>query len=161
MAYEFKKLSDVEAVEAISDNANVLIEENGVIKKAPKAEVGSGGTTDTSSSDWDVIIDLGGMPPVYSTHDIKFVEGNYDIIKEKLDSGDQIKMSIIANIIPQNRRYYPTEIYCNEDGTIRFTCFGYSANISEGEGMAAFSLTILSDNTFSDYVGGFLTLNLN
>lgn len=38
---EFKKLSAVEAVEAVSDTANVLIEENGVIKKAPKDEVGT------------------------------------------------------------------------------------------------------------------------
>ncbi len=33
MAYEFKKLSDVEVVEAPANNANILIEENGVIKK--------------------------------------------------------------------------------------------------------------------------------
>ena len=37
---EFKKLSAVEAVEAVSDAASVLIEENGVIKRAPKDEVG-------------------------------------------------------------------------------------------------------------------------
>lgn len=40
---EFKKLSEVEAVRAVQDNANVLIEENGVIKKAPKTAVGGGG----------------------------------------------------------------------------------------------------------------------
>ena len=40
---EFKKLSDVEVVEAVSDAANVLIEENGVIKKAPKTQVGGAG----------------------------------------------------------------------------------------------------------------------
>ena len=37
---EFKKLSAVEAVESVSDTASVLIEENGVIKRAPKGEVG-------------------------------------------------------------------------------------------------------------------------
>ena len=41
MAYEFKKLSAVEAVEAASDTANVLIEENGVIKKTTMNSVGS------------------------------------------------------------------------------------------------------------------------
>lgn len=40
MAYNFKKLSDVEVVETPADAANVLIEENGVIKRAPKSEVG-------------------------------------------------------------------------------------------------------------------------
>ena len=33
MAYEFKKLSDVNAIEAMSDSTNVLVEENGEIVK--------------------------------------------------------------------------------------------------------------------------------
>ena len=37
---DFKKLSAVDTVESISDAATVLIEENGVIKKAPKTAVG-------------------------------------------------------------------------------------------------------------------------
>lgn len=37
---EFKKLSDVEIIETPIDTANVLIEENGVIKRVPKDEVG-------------------------------------------------------------------------------------------------------------------------
>ena len=37
---EFKKLSAVEAVASVSDTASVLIEEDGVIKRAPKGEVG-------------------------------------------------------------------------------------------------------------------------
>lgn len=36
MAYEFKKLSDVNVVESMSDNAHVLAEENGEIVKIPK-----------------------------------------------------------------------------------------------------------------------------
>ena len=36
---EFKKLSDVEVVAEPTESANVLIEENGVIKKAPKTAV--------------------------------------------------------------------------------------------------------------------------
>lgn len=40
MAYEFKKLGDVEVVETPMDTANVLIEEDGVIKKVAKDEVG-------------------------------------------------------------------------------------------------------------------------
>lgn len=43
MAYEFTKLSSVEAVPVPSSDANVLIEENGIIKKAPKSAVGGGG----------------------------------------------------------------------------------------------------------------------
>lgn len=40
MDYGFKKLSDVDVVETPNESAHVLIEENGVIKKAPKDEVG-------------------------------------------------------------------------------------------------------------------------
>ena len=39
---EFKKLGAVEAVTSVSDTASVLIEEDGVIKRAPKNEVGGG-----------------------------------------------------------------------------------------------------------------------
>ena len=40
MDYGFKKLSDVDIVETPNESAHVLIEENGVIKKAPKDKVG-------------------------------------------------------------------------------------------------------------------------
>ena len=53
MAYEFKKLSDVDIVETPSETANVLIEEDGVIKKAPKTAVGGAGS---SSNEYDMII---------------------------------------------------------------------------------------------------------
>ena len=47
MAYEFKKISNVEVVAEPTDSANVLIEENGVIKKAPKTAVGGAGGDST------------------------------------------------------------------------------------------------------------------
>ena len=37
---DFKKLHAVETVETVSDKANVLIEENGIIKKVPKNNMG-------------------------------------------------------------------------------------------------------------------------
>ena len=40
---EFKKLSEVEQIETASDNATVLIEEGGEIKRVPKKEVGGAG----------------------------------------------------------------------------------------------------------------------
>ena len=42
---EFKKLSEVEQIETASDNATVLVEENGEIKRVPKKEVGGGGNS--------------------------------------------------------------------------------------------------------------------
>lgn len=47
---EFKKLSEVEVVAEPTESANVLIEEDGVIKKAPKTAVG-GGSGDVSWND--------------------------------------------------------------------------------------------------------------
>lgn len=40
---EFQRLGEVERVETASDNATVLIEEDGDIKRVPKKEVGGGG----------------------------------------------------------------------------------------------------------------------
>lgn len=56
MAYEFKKLSNVDIVETPSETANVLIEEDGVIKKAPKTAVGGAGGSD----EYDMVILAGG-----------------------------------------------------------------------------------------------------
>lgn len=47
MAYEFKRLSDVNIIEAISDNSNVLVENNGEIVKIAANEISSKGTVKT------------------------------------------------------------------------------------------------------------------
>lgn len=53
---EFKKLSDVEVVAEPAESANVLIEENGVIKKAPKTAVGGSNKhwVALNGDDWSV-----------------------------------------------------------------------------------------------------------
>lgn len=56
MAVEFKKLAGVDTVETATDAANVLIEENGVIKRVPKTEVGGSGGSEPEV----VIIDRSG-----------------------------------------------------------------------------------------------------
>lgn len=50
MAYEFKKLSEVLEVETANSTAKVLIEEEGIIKKVPKDEVGG-----LKEVDWEII----------------------------------------------------------------------------------------------------------
>ena len=52
---EFKKLSEVELLETASDNATVLVEEGGEIKRVAKSEVGGAGikTAIIKSSDYD------------------------------------------------------------------------------------------------------------
>lgn len=43
MATEFKKLSEVNVLEEVSDTASVLVEQNGEIYRAPKTQVGGDG----------------------------------------------------------------------------------------------------------------------
>ena len=63
---EFKRLSDVDVVVEPTDTANVLIEENGVIKKAPKTAVGG-----SSGFDFTIVYDnntyTGAMTGDYQT----------------------------------------------------------------------------------------------
>ena len=44
MAYEFKKLSEVEVAEAASDAASILVEDGGSIKRVPKSSIAAGGS---------------------------------------------------------------------------------------------------------------------
>lgn len=46
MSYEFKKINEVEILETVSDEAHVLVEEAGAIKRVPKTEVGGAGKAD-------------------------------------------------------------------------------------------------------------------
>jgi hypothetical protein len=86
---EFKKLSDVEVVAEPTESANVLIEENGVIKKAPKIAVGGG-------DEWDAVIDCGeGLPSDDSdTTLFIFKSGNFNALKSKWDKGKLPKVMI-------------------------------------------------------------------
>lgn len=74
---EFKRLADVEAVAEPAETANVLIEENGIIKRAPKTAVGGG-------DEWDVIIHLEGGADMESVETFTLVKGSYQIIANKL-----------------------------------------------------------------------------
>jgi hypothetical protein len=55
MAYEFQKLSEVEALAEVPEGANALIEVNGDIKRVPGSGLGGGGikTAIIKSSDYD------------------------------------------------------------------------------------------------------------
>lgn len=89
-AYEFKKLSDVTAVETPSDTANVLIEESGVVKKAPVTSVGGGIKTAIITDNWyDAVIAGATEPPA---EDLVYRCSNmtYEEAKAILDSGEPL-----------------------------------------------------------------------
>jgi hypothetical protein len=75
---EFKRLSDVEVVAEPTESANVLIEENGVIKKAPKTAVGGAGGSDTP----DMVIGV----TQHSANSIEVNNDNASIIEGSMDA---------------------------------------------------------------------------
>lgn len=81
MAYNFKSIADVEVVAEPAESANVLIEENGEIKKAPKTAVGG------ANEKYDAIINY-----EYRDSDdgayINLVSGDYKNIRSKIESGE-------------------------------------------------------------------------
>lgn len=90
---EFKKLSEVEQIETASDNATVLVEEGGEIKRVPKKEVGGAGgyiATITVNDMDNPAVDFG-MGPVISE--------NYDEMYEVLCEGGcaWIDVTIMSN----------------------------------------------------------------
>lgn len=90
-AYEFKKLSSVESVETPADTANVLIEEDGVIKKVAKKSVGETSeailgkiatvnTVEEPSDTANVIIEEAGIVKRVPANTFKDIEYDIDII---------------------------------------------------------------------------------
>ena len=79
---EFKKLSEVEQIETASNNATVLIETNGEIKRVPKKEVGGAG---------GYIIDLknGRFEEVEGVL-ICYIDDDYDELYEILKAGGSV-----------------------------------------------------------------------
>lgn len=97
MSYEFKSIADVEVVAEPSKSANVLIEENGIIKKAPKTAVGG------VKSEWDARIFYDSP-----TGELFFLEGEYKSIYGKIENKEMPKISLFAHLKPSGEFY---EIY--------------------------------------------------
>lgn len=87
---EFKKLSEVEQIEAASDNATVLIEEGGDIKRVPKSAVGGAGGYVVVITENDL------NNPIVSFNGI-VVSANYDELYDVLYAGGSawVDMSVM------------------------------------------------------------------
>lgn len=77
MSYEFKKLSEVDAVESISENASVLVENSGSIVRYPASAIGGG-------SGFDIVI--GPNDTHETTETFKFYSGDFNTLYNKLES---------------------------------------------------------------------------
>lgn len=90
MAYEFKNIATVDLVEEVAKTSNVLIEEDGIIKRAPKSEVGG---------EVNGIIDSNVLPQYTSQNNITITQFDFAAIKEKLLAGKNviIKLHCVFN----------------------------------------------------------------
>lgn len=109
MAYNFKSIADVEVVAEPSESANVLIEENGEIKKAPKTAVGGA----VGGGGYDAVIKFNTMGD-----DSELISGSYDDILAKLEAGEWVNVAMYrpeggysVDIIQVNRVWFDEECY--------------------------------------------------
>ncbi len=116
---EFKRLSDVTLVDKAQETANVLIEENGEIKRIAKTQVGGTGfpTAIIKSSDYNYII---GEMQVFP------VSENVEVVSEKseVETKDLAPYEIFECINMTFEEAYET--LCN--GEILDTIFMYNNN---------------------------------
>lgn len=112
MAYEFKKLGTVEAVETATDKATVLIEENGVIKRVLKDEVGGVKVSSTASVGQTIVVksvDEVGKPIEWETVSLDSVVNgimNKMGIEKKTINQCKIDYSIVAVEDDEDGGYY-------------------------------------------------------
>ena len=116
---EFKKLSAVDAVETVSETAHVLIEEDGVIKRAPKEEVG--GKKEEYDIDIVAFYDNGNNTWDYQVNKMC----TYDELVAKLSSGlnPNMKIFVEGDFSSEDQGYSYVEdfvkyFYVDSDGEI-------------------------------------------
>ena len=158
-SYEFKDMATVDMVETVADTASVLIEEDGVIKRAPKNEVGGASSVGEVS---DLVISINKQPYGSITADnITFTEGSMvnvvsalsekrtPIVKLRFFIESQADYCYTASELRANVYRYGTELYFSYiypmtyngtvyNGYMRFTTDGvfevhhrYSTNTTE------------------------------
>lgn len=140
---EFKKLSDVEVVAEPAETANVLIEEDGVIKKAPKTAVGGNG-------EWDAKIYIEGGGAGGTSSSYYLLEGSYNKVVEKIKNKEVPKINIFWLFdytgIMVERTTTLVEASMNE------YMFGTDVHIGFAfpTGTENYQLALCSDNTISE-----------
>ena len=143
MAYEFKKLSEVETVEEVAETANVLIEEDGVIKKTSKSNVGGVGIDGPGVGGFDFII-------IDNLGDAHLEVGSYQNIYDKIMNKKAI-FGLVSKYVEYEEDFFETFYFTalkssyesENDNRIRFTC------LSSGYG--SYLWFIYPDNTVQSF----------
>lgn len=132
---EFKKLSEVELIEEVSDGATVLVEDGGEIKRVPKSEVGGASA---------VVIEMAvdeNNDPTFSCNTVTF-----EAMKESIVSGIPM-LTVVRGSMPDtptvlfycySAMYFPINLLSNgapelirlssDNGELYWTADGISAN---------------------------------
>ena len=107
MAYNFKSIADVDIVAEPAKSANVLIEENGVIKKAPKTAVGGSGNGSETVIIFTESNNLFGVPAP---------DGLYEKLQDLFNN--HIPLNLVSYMLTGDNRYFPlpmNSVYIAED----------------------------------------------
>ena len=126
MAYNFKSIADVEVVAEPNESANVLIEEDGVIKKAPKTAIGGGSgalIVCTDNNDYS---------------NVTAPDWFYDVIDEMYNDPSKAQPIICYATQGDNRYFNLCNIMWRKDGYYELS-FGY------------YHLNVYSDGSFNYY----------
>lgn len=135
---EFKKLSAVEAVNEVADTANVLIEENGIIKKAPKSAVGGV----ASSENYYIVV----SSEKYSS------DSNGDIFAEYVTDGMYEAIGdLIASFNPINIQIFIVDRKHNSFSGVGISSLQYEDNCYKGYAGNTTAVEIYSNNTAKVY----------
>lgn len=144
---EFKKLSEVEQLETASDNATVLIEEGGDIKRVPKSAVGGAGgyvVTITENSVLDA--DFSNNPTVLCSI-------NYDELYDVLMAGGSAWLDI--SIFTFNQGSAPSSVASDSSMPYPTNLAGHKLFIQEwfisDVGLIVFADTNVMGSTFNIY----------
>lgn len=103
MAYNFKSIADVEVVAEPTESANVLIEENGVIKKAPKTAVGSAG-----GSEADLVIEINQHIEDATIDNVSIISGSIDAVYDAFENGNFPEVEVQIVVPPTTNSYIRT-----------------------------------------------------
>ena len=137
MAYNFKSIADVETVEKVENSANMLIEENGIIKKVPKTAISS------NNDRYDIIF-------YYHNHEdiVEVLHGDcsYDNIVNKIALHEPLFVGFMYTGLGSPSHY--TQMICTsihhttwgEEGYITFSFYDHGN---------AHSITLYPDNTLT------------
>lgn len=127
MAYEFQRLDAVTEVTEVSDDATVLIEEDGAIKRAPKSAVGGGGGIPTVAMPMEQVISF--SPPTVQLTDEQVAllnSGNANVVVA--DGTELIGCKLIAlRLENEDGSIFYNMLDISENGTQTFT-FKYDAS---------------------------------